>query len=134
MDAASARNSIGMVCLAGAGLLAWCASSFEVARAARSLAENQQTQLAAVSIWWGLLGVALIVFGFARTVPFARHVGLGLMGLAAVKVVVHDLSSVPAMWRVVSFLLLGLLMLGVALVYARLNTQAAKRPSTATEV
>lgn len=123
--AGSPRNSIGLLCACLCGLLAWCATSFEVARAARSMAEDQRAQLAAVSIWWGILSVGLIVFGFRRKRALPRHTGLGLMGLAAVKVVFFDLASVPAMWRVVSFLLLGLLMLGVALVYGRLSSRSA---------
>lgn len=122
VDRMSPRNAIGLLCAVLACLLAWCATSFEVARVARALAEQQQTQLAAVSIWWAVVGAVMIVVGFRARFPIARHAGLSLMGLAAVKVVMFDLSSnVPAMWRVVSFLLLGLLMLGVAAVYARLT-------------
>lgn len=127
---ASARLGMALVGAVAAGLLAWCATSLEVSRAARLLAHEQETQLAAVSIWWGLLGVGLIVGGFARSWPVARHIGLALLGLAAIKVVFVDLADVPAMWRVVSFLLLGLLMLGVALVYGRLNARAISERST----
>jgi uncharacterized membrane protein len=52
-----------------------------------------------------------------------RHVGLALLAIATAKAVAIDLAAVPPMWRVVSFIALGLLMLGVAVVYLRLTAR-----------
>lgn len=136
-DPQSPRASLAAFGLAIAGALFWFSTSLEVARAAMSLAAERSSQLAAVSIWWAALATALIVAGFWRRLPLVRHLGLGLMGLASLKVVVYDLSDVPAMWRVISFLLLGLLMLGVAAIYARVmrtwrEQEAADAPATGT--
>lgn len=118
-DPQSPRASLAAFGLAVAGALFWLSTSLEVARAAMTLTVERSSQLAAVSIWWAVLAAVLIVAGFWRRLPLVRHLGLGLMGLASLKVVVYDLGDVPAMWRVISFLLLGLLMLGVAAIYAR---------------
>lgn len=104
---------------ASAGLLALGATSLEVARAAETLTSEVTAQRAAVSIWWGLFAVGLLAFGLVRRSGPVRYAGLGLLGVATTKAVLFDLQGVPAAWRVASFLSLGLLMLGVGLVYAR---------------
>jgi uncharacterized membrane protein len=110
--------------LAGlAGLVALGATTAEVARGAAVLADDQTAQRAAVSIWWGLWGVGLVAGGFARRCAPVRHAGLALLGLAAVKAVVLDLAGVPPLWRVASFVGLGGLMLGVALLYGRIGRE-----------
>ena len=53
--------------------------------------------------------------------------GLGLLGVATVKAVVVDLADVPPIWRVASVLCLGLLMLGVAVVYAKASDTFLER-------
>lgn len=107
--------------LAIAGGVAFAASSIEIARSAALLADDETARRAALSIWWGLWGVALVVGGFWRRAAPARYVGLGLMALAAVKAVVVDLAGVPPLWRVASFVGLGVLMLGVAVLYGRVR-------------
>ena len=62
-----------------------------------------------------------------------RYAGLGLLAIAALKAVLFDLASVSAVWRAMSFLILGLLMLGVGVGYARAmshtrNSQEDPRP------
>lgn len=123
-DGLDART-IGVMYLVCAGALAFAATSLEVARAAGMLLNDPTSQRAAVSIWWGLLGVGLIGGGFWRRLSPVRHTGLGLLSLATAKAVFFDLASVSQEWRVVSFLTLGLLLLGVGVLYARLSARAA---------
>jgi len=104
-----------------AALVAFSASSIEVARSAALLADDVTARRAAVSLWWGLWGVGLVVAGFwMRTGPL-RYVGLGLIAIGAVKAVVLDLAGVPPLWRVASFVGLGGLMLGIAVLYGRVS-------------
>lgn len=117
--------------LAIGATLFWIASSLEVARFATHFATARTTQLAAVSIWWAVLATGLILAGFVLKNHVTRWVGLALMGIAAGKVVLVDLQNVPAMWRVISFLLVGLLMLGIAAIYAR-AMKAVRRTSALT--
>lgn len=97
------------------------ASSIEIARSASLLADDETARRAAISIWWGLWGVALVVGGFMRRWSPVRYVGLGLIAIAAMKAVVIDLAGVPPIWRVASFVGLGALMLGVAVLYGRVS-------------
>ena len=108
--------------------LAWLArgvvvvpSSFVVGRGWAAAADDDTIRGAALSIWWGLWGVALVVIGFWRRVGPVRYVGLALLSVAAVKAVVLDLAGVSQVWRVVSFIGLGGLLLGVAVLYGRVS-------------
>ena len=102
-----------------AALVVLVATSYEVARIASETFTAESAQRAAVSIWWGLFAIGLLLLGFLRGAPWLRYAGLSLLALAAAKAVLYDLASVSGVWRAVSFLILGLLMLGVGLVYAK---------------
>lgn len=103
----------------GAIALLLASTSLETARAAETLSGDPTAQKAAVSIWWGLVGGGMVVAGFVGGRPLARQVGLGLIAVATVKAALLDLVEVPQIWRVASFVGLGLLMLGVAVAYTR---------------
>jgi hypothetical protein len=73
----------------------------------------------AVSAWWLAFAAALVVTGFRRELKPARVAGLGVAGLAVVKVLVFDLSSLDALYRVGSVFILGLVFLLLAYLYHR---------------
>jgi uncharacterized membrane protein len=83
---------------------------------------SQQASLAsglAVSAWWLAFAAALVAFGFRRSHKEARVAGLAVAGLAVVKVLVYDLSSLDALYRVGSVFILGLVFLLLAYLYHR---------------
>ncbi|MEQ8769535.1 MAG: DUF2339 domain-containing protein [Phycisphaerales bacterium] len=111
----------------GGVVLIFAATSLEVARSARILMDDAGAQGGAVSTWWGVFGVLMIVLGtLARRAP-ARWFGLGLMMLAAGKAVVFDLSGATPGVRVASFLALGVLMMLVAAGYLRVSRSGRPR-------
>jgi len=103
-----------------AGIM-FVATSFEVVRIAAILAADDTVRGAALSIWWGLWGVSAVVVGFWRRVGPVRYGGVALLSVAAAKAVVLDLAGVSGLWRVASFVGLGGLMLGVAVLYGRVS-------------
>jgi len=105
------------VCIAGVMTLA--ATTLDVARIAEVVTQGLTVRCAAVSIWWGVFALGLLGLGAQRKSVALRGCGLALMSVATLKAVFFDLVAVPAGWRVASFLLLGLLLLGVATAYAR---------------
>lgn len=109
-------GSLGLV-------MVFAATSLEVARVAARLADDATAQAAAVSIWWGVFACGMIVAGFVSRLAPVRHVGLAMLGIAAVKTVVVDLSDVPAVWRIASFIGLGVLMLAVAVLYGKVSAR-----------
>lgn len=80
----------------------------------------------AVSAWWLLFSAGLVTLGFARSLQQARVAGLAVAGLAVVKVVLFDLSSLDALYRVGSVFLLALVALSLAYLYYRHDR--AERP------
>ena len=73
----------------------------------------------AVSAWWLVFAAALVVLGFQRSLKPVRVAGLGVAGLAVAKVVLFDLSTLDALYRVGSVFLLALVALSLAYLYYR---------------
>ncbi len=73
----------------------------------------------AVSAWWLTFAAALILVGFRRAIKPLRVAGLCVAGLAVLKVVLFDLSSLDALYRIGSVFFLALVMLSLAYVYYR---------------
>ena len=77
----------------------------------------------ALSAFWAALGFAGLVAGLVRDRRPLRFAGLALLGLAVGKVFVVDLAALASLWRVASFLLLGLLLLAGAFAYQRMRKE-----------
>jgi len=73
----------------------------------------------AVSAWWLVFAAALVWVGFIRSLKPVRIAGLAVAGMAVVKVIFFDLSSLDALYRVGSVFLLGLVTLSLAYLYYR---------------
>lgn len=101
------------------GLGALYASTLEVVHLAEAVMHEPHAALAAVSIWWGVVGVAAVAIGFVRRNPALRYAALALMALTAGKVLVIDMADAPAVARIASLVVTGLLMLGVSVIYAK---------------
>jgi hypothetical protein len=78
-----------------------------------------------VSAWWLIFAAALVGVGFRRGLKPARVAGLAVAGLAVVKVLVFDLSSLDALYRVGSVFILGLVFLLLAYLYHRQGRSSA---------
>jgi len=79
----------------------------------------------ALSILWGAYASVLLILGFARNWRPVRLAALGLFGLTAAKLVIVDLASLDQMYRVLSFLAIGLLMIVGAYLYHRAEKRLA---------
>jgi uncharacterized membrane protein len=82
----------------------------------------------AVSAWWLVFAATLIGMGFRRGLKPARIAGLGVAGLAVVKVLVFDLSSLDSLYRVGSVFILGLVFLLLAYLYHRQGRIVSAQP------
>jgi uncharacterized membrane protein len=120
--------------LAGALVLFGATAEIERYFALKSLSA-QTASLAsglAVSAWWLVFAATLVGVGFKRDLKAARVAGLGVAGLAVVKVLVSDLSSLDALYRVGSVFILGLVFLLLAYLYHRQGRDAAAHPGGST--
>ena len=74
-----------------------------------------------VTVIWGVYAAGLLAIGFWRRLRVLRLAGLGLFALAAGKLVLVDLTGVQDIFRIVSFVALGLLMVAASYLYHRLE-------------
>lgn len=88
-----------------------------VAAAARSrLANLQQLSLSGV---WLLYSVVLMSLGIWRRFRGMRFAAMGLFGLTILKIFVYDLSFLETLYRIFSFIALGVILLAVSYVYQK---------------
>jgi uncharacterized membrane protein len=96
----------------------WIASyqaSFGNARFAQ-LALAREFSFSAI---WLIYGVALMAIGFSKRSSFIRWQALVLIALTIVKVFLYDVSALDKGYRILSFVALGAVLLGISFVYQR---------------
>ena len=93
---------------------------------------RQQGQVL-LSGFWSLTGLAALTVGLLRDVPRLRFGGLALLVLALLKVFVYDLQSLDSIYRVLSFVAIGLLLLAGAFAYQRLRPDGGGEPLAGTD-
>jgi hypothetical protein len=71
---------------------------------------------------WLLYSVLLFVIGVIRSSAAPRYGAILVFGLSIVKIFISDLSFLQTPYRIVSFLVLGLILLAVSFVYQRYRT------------
>jgi uncharacterized membrane protein len=96
-----------------------------------ALEELQKQAQVTLSIMWAGLGVAMLVAGVRRDLPDVRRASLALLALATVKVFVVDLSALDVAYRVLSFIGLGLLLLGSAYLFQTLRARPGDQENAA---
>lgn len=74
-----------------------------------------------LSVAWGITGIVLLAIGLSGKIRTARRQGLSLVLLTLAKLYVIDISTLSKGARIVSFILLGVLILGISYWYNRLR-------------
>jgi hypothetical protein len=73
----------------------------------------------ALSSFWAIFAVACVLLGFRVRAAELRYFGLGLFALTLLKVVLIDMSQVQAGYRILSFMVLGALLMGTSVLYGK---------------
>lgn len=90
-----------------------------------SLAESY-----AYSAVWLASGVALFIGGLALAKPYLRYAGLGVMVVVVLKVFLVDMSNLEGLYRIASFVGLGLCLVGIGWLYQRFGPAPASQQET----
>jgi uncharacterized membrane protein len=81
------------------------------------------------ALWMGY-GAMLMIVGFVRRSAFVRWLALILIAVTIVKVFVYDVSQLERGYRIVSFIVLGVLLLAISFVYQRDWLQLSSKNKT----
>jgi len=79
-----------------------------------------------ITMGWGLEGIVLLLGGFLIRERALRLAGLGMLFLCILKLFVYDLRELEALGRIISFVVLGLVLLGVSWTYTKYKEQLRK--------
>lgn len=70
-----------------------------------------------ISILWGILAFSYLLFGFRLREAYYRWIGLALFGIVLLRLFFYDLATVGTLYRIFSFLALGVVLIGASYLY-----------------
>jgi len=70
-----------------------------------------------ISFLWGVYALALFIAGIAKDSSPARTAGFLMASLTITKVFLYDVSSLETIYRVLSFFVLGVILLVISFIY-----------------
>jgi uncharacterized membrane protein len=82
-----------------------------------------QARFAAISVLWAIFSIVLIIFGFVKNRSSLRKCAIGLFAVTMIKVFLVDMARVSTPYRVISFMVLGLMLIGASYLYYRFKKQ-----------
>ena len=86
--------------------------------------DHSLAQHLAISILWTCYAAALVAAGLVRQSALLRWQALVLLGVAVAKVFLYDLASLDRVYRIVSFFILGSVLLAVSFLYTRRQSRS----------
>ena len=128
----TSASLVGRIVSGGAGLvllfvlsLAWTryqeAAETAARLAGRTVAGDAGWRVQiGLSVLWTVYAALALTWGFIRRNAAVRYAALGLLGLTVLKVFAVDFAAARTSLRILSFLVLGVVLLLVSLVYQRL--------------
>jgi uncharacterized membrane protein len=96
----------------------WLAGSQEIVSQFSGI-ENENSRNLLLSLWWMAYAAVLAVLGGLRGMHILRKVAVVLFSCAVLKVFLYDVQALELGYRVVSFIVLGVLLLIVAFGYQK---------------
>ena len=112
----------------GAMLVVWL-PTFEIMRSFRfepfreRFADPTLAMHVALSVFWSVSAVVLLAIGFARRIAPLRYLAITLFGVTVLKVFIVDLANLETVYRIVSFIVLGILLLAASFLYQQLSAR-----------
>jgi uncharacterized membrane protein len=79
-----------------------------------------------LTVAWGCQGLALLTAGFTLGQRVLRVEGLASLFICILKLFLYDLRNLETLYRILSFVALGIILLGVSWIYTRFQDQIKK--------
>lgn len=121
--AAEPSSDLTRFCYIAANVLVFTAVNLEISDAFSASDQPRGRELLGDltrSGAWLLHGTVLIATGLWKRAPFLRWLGLLLIGVTTGKVFLYDLSALERIYRIISFIVLGAVLLAISFFYQRL--------------
>jgi uncharacterized membrane protein len=80
------------------------------------------------SIAWALFALGLLIIGVWKNNPVPRYASLGLLGITLIKLFLHDLAHLDAIYRIGAFLGVAVVLLLASFTYQRFLAREPERP------
>ncbi len=106
------------VVYATASLLLWFAVSWEIVEYLRN-SESSNARNLLLSLWWVMYAVILMITGSLTRRSVFRKVSIALFALSILKVFLYDVQALDTPYRVVAFIVLGVILLSVSFSYRK---------------
>jgi len=106
-------------------LLLWFGFSWELAQYFRG-PDTENIRNLLLSLWWIAYGTALLVFGAVSKSVLYKKIAIVIFALAIIKVFLYDVLALEMGYRIVSFIVLGAILLTVSYAYQRNKERIAK--------
>lgn len=79
-----------------------------------------------LSVFWSVTAIMLLSIGFMKMVSQLRYLAIAVFALTSVKVLLIDMANLDMIYRIVSFIVLGVLLLAASLLYQKLSERILK--------
>jgi hypothetical protein len=79
-----------------------------------------------LTLGWALEGLALVVIGFRLPDKYYRFSGLALFSMLLLKILFVDLAAAETIWRILSFVAAGTILLLASYGYAKFNAREVR--------
>ncbi len=113
------KKIVAGICFAAASILTIMLISMEI----QASAFEATVKSLIISISWVLMAVTYIGIGFKSKIKISRLTGISFFGLAILKVFFLDLATLDILYRIISFFVLGVILLLAAFLYKRYEKQ-----------
>lgn len=91
---------------------------------------NEGLRSGGISILWSLFALGLILRGIAKHVRSLRYLGLALFAIVTWKVFFVDLDQLDQFYRIIAFIILGVLVLAGSFIYLKFRDSFTVDPPT----
>lgn len=86
-------------------------------------------QAGALSVLWALFAISFLILGIMRTSRLWRYTGLALFAVVVLKVFFFDLAEMETIYRVIAFMVVGILLITGSYVYLKASGKFIQKES-----